>query len=57
MTLRLLDITDSTSIYIVYDLNTKKFYRLEVIIRCSFQRIEDYLSEIKNHIHMLLYTT
>ena len=50
MNIRLLDITDNTTSYIVYDINTKKFYRLEVIIRSEYQRIEDYLSDLKDHI-------
>ena len=33
MNIRLLDQTDNTAIYLVNDLNTKKFHRLEVIIR------------------------
>ena len=32
----LLDTTDNTVIYKVYDINTKKFYRLDVIIRSEY---------------------
>ena len=57
MNIRLLNRTENTATYRVYDINTKRFYRLEVFIRSEYQRIEDYLNDIKDQIHMLLHIT
>ena len=55
MSLSLMDTADNTVIYKVYDVKTEKFYKLDVIIRSEYQRLEDYLSEISDYIDMVLH--